>query len=346
VRNGRLTGGIVGEPVWGRGKASAVCAFADEHKIDLSASFAYANGNEDIAFLETIGRPRAVQPKPQLAELASDNLWPVLRFERRNHGPADAMARTVGAYCAMAGAFLAGLAIEKITGRTRRAADFITATASDAALALLGVDVEIVGEHHLWSSRPCVFIINHQSKFDMFLMMYVLRRGFAGVAKQEAANTPFFGTYMKMADYTFLDRSDTTRAIDALGPAVERLRQGLSVVMAPEGTRSWTPKVGKFKKGAFHMARQAGVPIVPVVIKNAGEIMGRNDQTMRSGVVKVAVLPPISLADWRTEEMDARVAAVRQQFVDTLEHWPGEEKPQPSATSKVRQRRAIKGTRR
>ncbi|HEU0198854.1 MAG TPA: HAD-IB family hydrolase, partial [Burkholderiaceae bacterium] len=216
VRNGKLTGGIVGQPMWGQGKADGVAAFAARHGIDLSASFGYANGNEDIAFLRSVGHPHAVQPKDELAAVAADESWPILQFERRHRGPPAAMARTVGAYAAMGAVFLAGWSFARATGRTRRAADLITAAASDAALAVLGVEVDVVGEQHLWSQRPCVFIINHQSKFDMFLMMYLLRRGFAGVAKQEAAKTPGFGTYMQMADYAFLDRSNTANAIDAL----------------------------------------------------------------------------------------------------------------------------------
>lgn len=344
VRSGRLTGGIVGEPMWGEGKAAGVRAFAAHQGIALNLSFAYANGNEDIAFLQTVGHAHAVQPKEQLAQVATACHWPILRFERRHRGPARAMARTVGAYGAMGATFLAGLGFAKATGRTRRAVDFITSVASDSALAVLGVDVEVIGEQHLWSQRPCVFIINHQSKFDMFLMMYLVRRGFTGVAKQEAAGAPGFGTFMKMADMAFVDRSHTARAIDALQPAVDKLRQGLSVVMAPEGTRSWTPKVGKFKKGAFHMAQQAGVPVVPVVIRNAGEIMGRNDQTMRAGMVQVAVLPPISVAHWRPDDMDAQVAAVRQQFVDTLENWPGKQvtRAAPLPVTKSRPPRSVR----
>ena len=196
MRNGRLTGGIVGEPMWGQGKASGVQAFAARKGIDLDESFAYANGNEDIAFLQTVGHARAVQPKEQLAQVAAESEWPILRFARRHRGPAPAIARTVGAYAAMGATFLAGWGFAKATGRTRRAVDLITASASDAALAVLGIDIDIVGEQHLWSHRPCVFVINHQSKFDMFLMMYLVRRGFTGVAKQEAANTPGFGAAM------------------------------------------------------------------------------------------------------------------------------------------------------
>ena len=322
VRNGKLTGGLVGKPMWGEGKGAGVSAFAKAHGVDLAASFGYANGNEDIAFLRSLGHPCAVQPKEALEDAAVLADWPILRFDRRNRGSPQAMARTVGAYGAMAATFLAGLGFAKATGKTRRAVDFITSVSSDAALAVLGVDVEVIGEENLWSHRPCVFIINHQSKIDMFLMMYLIRRGFTGVAKKEAANTPGFGTFMKMADMAFIDRTHTGKAIDALKPAVDRLQQGLCVAIAPEGTRSWSPKVGAFKKGAFHMARQAGVPVVPVVIRNAGEVMGRNDQTMRAGTVQVAVLPPVHVVDWPIEQMDERVAAVRQQFVDTLENWP------------------------
>jgi putative phosphoserine phosphatase/1-acylglycerol-3-phosphate O-acyltransferase len=322
VREGRLTGGIEGLPPWGEGKAKAVAQFAAEQGIQLKRSFGYANGNEDIPFLLSLGRPTAIQAKPRLGELALVEGWPSLAFERRNRGPARAMARTVGAYAAMGTTFLAGLGYARATGNNRRAVDFVTAVSSEAALVVLGVEVSVVGEEHLWAHRPCVFIINHQSKFDMFLMMYLVRRGFSGVAKKEAANVPGFGTFMKMAEMAFLDRSNTSRAIDALKPAVDLLKRGLSIVMAPEGTRSWTPKVGKFKKGAFHMAMQAGVPVVPVVIRNAGEIMGRNDQTMRSGRIQVAVLPPIPVTDWKAKEIDVRVEGVRQLFVDTLEHWP------------------------
>jgi len=322
LRNGRLTGGIDGVPPWGEGKARIVREFAQQSGLDLGPCFGYANGDEDIPFLQAVGRPTVVQAKPRLAELARQQGWPSLTFERRSHGPAPAVARTVGAYAAMGLTFLTGLGYYRATGRKRQALDFITAVSSEAALAVLGVEVSVVGEEHLWAHRPCVFVINHQSKFDMFLMMYLIRRGFSGVAKKEAAKVPGFGSFMRMADMAFLDRASTVRAVEALKPAVDRLRGGLSMVMAPEGTRSWTPNVGRFKKGAFHMAIQAGVPVVPVVIRNAGEIMGRNDQTMRSGRVEVAVLPAIDVRRWKKKDIDARVEEVRQLFVDTLEHWP------------------------
>lgn len=322
IRNGKLTGGLAGMPAWGEGKAAAVRAFAKEHGVDLAKSYGYANGNEDIAFLQSVGHASAVQPKEQLERVAKESGWPILRFPARRRGSPGQMARTAGAYGAMGLSFLAGLGYMRLTGDRRKTVDMITQAAADSALRVLGVQVEVVGKENLWNHRPCIFALNHQSKFDMFAMMYLVRRDFTGVAKIEARKVPGFGYFMEMADVAFLDRSDSGKAINALKPAVERLKRGLSLCIAPEGTRSWTPKVGPFKKGPFHLAMQAGVPIVPVVFRNTGEIMGRNDQTMRSGLLQVAVLSPVDVSDWKVEELDQRIADVRQRYVDTLENWP------------------------
>lgn len=322
VRRGRLTGGIVGQPAWGPGKAAAVEAFVKTRHIRLSDSYGYANGNEDIAFLQSVGHPTAVNPKDKLAEVAAQASWPVLNFVKRSRAPASAVARTVGAYGAMALSFAAGLGYAKATGKTRRAVDMITAAGSDWGLAIAGVEVEVVGEHNLWARRPAVFLLNHQSKLDFFVMMYIIRRGFTGVAKLEAKNTPGFKTFMQMADMAFVDRSDNAKAREALAPVVEKLQKGLSMCIAPEGTRSYSPRVGPFKKGAFHIAMQAGVPVVPVVIRNAAELMSRNGQAFRAGKIQVAVLAPIEVKHWKLEEMTGKVEQVRQLYIDTLENWP------------------------
>ena len=81
--------------------------------------------------------------------------------------------------------------------------------------------------------------------------------------------------------------------------------------------------MGPFKKGAFHLAMQAGVPVVPIVIRNAGELQSRGSHLIRSGRLDVAVLPPVSVTDWSAADLDLRVADVRQQFVDALEDWEG-----------------------
>ena len=323
VRRGRLTGGIVGEPLWGAGKAAAVREFAQMHKLNLKRCYGYANGNEDIDFLNTVGHATAVNAKELLVQTAEEKGWPVLKFATRRRSSLATIARSIGAYSALGTVILGGMAYAKATGKNRRAVDLIGSIGFDAALAIAGVEVETTGEHNVWTHRPAVFLLNHQSKLDFYVMFSLLRRDFTGVAKKEAENTPGFKTFMKMAEMAFIDRGNTTKAIEALQPAVDRLKKGLSVCMAPEGTRSYSPQLGRFKKGAFHIAMQAGVPVVPVVIRNAGEMMSRSSLAMRSGKVQVAVLPPIDVTKWKVEELDKRIEEVRQLYLDTLENWPG-----------------------
>jgi 1-acyl-sn-glycerol-3-phosphate acyltransferase len=92
--------------------------------------------------------------------------------------------------------------------------------------------------------------------------------------------------------------------------------------MAPEGTRSATPRLGRFKKGAFHVAMQAGVPIVPVVIRSAGELMPSHGVLISSGTLDVAVLPPVPTKDWNRDDIDREVERVRDMYLETLAHWP------------------------
>jgi putative phosphoserine phosphatase/1-acylglycerol-3-phosphate O-acyltransferase len=152
-------------------------------------------------------------------------------------------------------------------------------------------------------------------------MCKLLRGGFSGVVKKEAASSPF-GPVFWLADAAFVDRGDTERAKAALAPAVERLRRGVSLAIAPEGKRSVTPRLGRFKKGAFHVAMQAGVPVVPVVIRNAGEAMWRDAKTMRAARIEVFVHAPIDVRDWSADELDKRVEEVRGLYLQTLTRWP------------------------
>ena len=98
--------------------------------------------------------------------------------------------------------------------------------------------------------------------------------------------------------------------------------------MAPEGTRLDTTSVGPFKKGAFRIAMTVGIPIVPIVIRNAEIVAARNSMTMNPGTVDVAVFPPISVKDWTLETLPDRIAEVRQLYVDTLADWPVDELPE------------------
>jgi putative phosphoserine phosphatase/1-acylglycerol-3-phosphate O-acyltransferase len=324
VADGLLTGRSTGHAMWAGGKAAAVLNLAEQEDLDLEASFAYSNGHEDFGFLRTVGHPVCVEPDDGLTRIAAEQDWPVLRCAARGGtpGPVD-VARTAAFYGGLAGAFGTGLGLG-LLNRSRETLVSITGgVGADVSLAVAGIDVRIVsGAEHLWSARPCVFVFNHQSKIDPILLMKLLRGGFTGVAKKEAANVPGFGQFFRLAGVAFIDRADSGKARKAMEPAVEKLREGTSLVIAPEGTRSPTPRLGPFKKGAFHLAMQAEVPMVPIVIRNAGEVMWRGAQTVRPGRVEVVVLPPVDTSAWTAETVADHTAEVRSQFLDTLSAWP------------------------
>lgn len=320
--DGTLTGRPDGRTPYGEGKAAAVKEFAAEHDVDLAASFAYSNGNEDVPFLSTVGHPVAVNASAGLRRAAGERDWPVVDFAGRPWTTPVEIARTVGTYAGMMGGFATGLGLGLLGGSRRSGLNLGIGLGGDLSLMASGVRLEVHGAEHIWDAQPAVFLFNHQSQLDVPVLGGLLRGNFAPVAKKELATNPLFGPLMRLLEAAFVDRADSAAARKALEPAVARLREGTSIVIAPEGTRSATPSPGRFKKGAFHLAMQAGVPIVPLVFRNTGELMGRNAMIIHPGVVQVAVLPPISVVDWDPADLDAHVEGVRQQYLDTLAHWP------------------------
>ncbi|UGT39897.1 HAD-IB family hydrolase [Nocardia yamanashiensis] len=322
VQDGVLTGHVEGKPLWRNGKADAVRRFAGAHDIDLEHSWVYGDSAADLPLLQLGGQHVAVNPDPRVLLEAAEKDWPVLHFRPRQSPGAADYARTLAGFTGLLGGALFGVAAQAHTKQRRRMADSMMTYAADSTLRGTGVRVRVSGAEYTRSPRPAVFIFNHQSQFDIVVLAEVLGTGFTGIAKKEITKNPVFGPLMRFVEVTFIDRANSVAAKAALAPVVETLRGGLSVVIAPEGTRSLTPSVGPFKKGAFHIAIQAGVPVIPVVIRNAGEIAWRNSAIVRKGVVEVAVLPPIDVSGWNPAEMDAEVEKVRQLFVETLLHWP------------------------
>jgi putative phosphoserine phosphatase/1-acylglycerol-3-phosphate O-acyltransferase len=184
--------------------------------------------------------------------------------------------------------------------------------------ALAGIDVRIHGENYLWERRPAVFLFNHQSAIDVLIIAKLLRRDFTAIAQQEIARNPLVGPVFRVADTVFVDRKNQQKAIDALKPVVRTLRDGLSVAIAPEGTRSAGDRLGAFKKGPFHVAMQAGVPVVPVIIHNACDVLPKGGFFVRPAQVRVDVLPPVDTSAWRADSVDDHVAEVRGQFLEVL----------------------------
>ncbi|AYE99358.1 HAD-IB family hydrolase (plasmid) [Mycobacterium paragordonae] len=326
TEHGVLTGGIAGRPLWAEGKAAAVREFAKRERIPLKNCHAYANGNEDVPFLEAVGFPHPVNPGSELARHAGERGWPIIRFRtKRSQFHPLAMARTTGLFGGFAAAVGAGTILGLLTNDSRGGVDLTTSLFGRLASQLGNIHFDVIGEEHT-RQRPAVFFINHQSTLiDALVTSRVVQRGFTVVAKAEVKQIPVLGQLFSLADVAFVERSDTSKAVSALQPAVDRLRKGVSIAISPEGTRSFSPKIGAFKKGGFHMARDAGVPIIPIVIRNAGEIMWRNAKVAQEGTIEVVVHEPLPTQDWTKADLDEWVPRMRQLYIDTLDDWPGTE---------------------
>ena len=324
TEHGVLTGGITGRPPWGDGKLAAVKEFARRHRIPLKTSHAYANGAEDVPLLDGVGFPHPVNPAPVLARRAAERGWPILRFStKRSRLHPVALARTSALFGGFAAAVGAGAVAGVLTLDRRGGVDMATSLFGRLSGQLGNIWVEVTGEQHT-ARRPAVFFINHQSTLiDAMVTSRVVQRGFSVVAKAEVKQIPVLGQLLTLADVAFVDRSNTSKAISAMQPAVDKLRSGVSMVMAPEGTRSLSPRIGAFKKGGFHLARDAGVPIVPIVIRNAGEIMWRNAKVAQEGTIEVVVHEPVPTPNWTRGDIDEWASRMRQLYIDTLDDWPG-----------------------
>lgn len=229
---------------------------------------------------------------------------------------------TAGAVGALNVAVGAGLGVGLLRGDRRLGNALALSLGHAAFLAAAGVRLNVVGEQNLWVHRPSVFVMNHRSGLDAMIVGALLRHDFSGLGKQEAQFAPATFLLGRAVDAVFVDRADSSKGRRAQEQLIERLRAGLSVFVAPEGTRSDDGELGEFRTGAFHVARIAGVPIVPIVLRNAYALMPGKAKLIRPGVVDVAILEPIATEGWTVQTVRDDAATVRSLFVDTLANWP------------------------
>ncbi len=318
VENGIFTGNIIQPACWGEGKAHAAKKLANDFNLDLSKSFFYTDSAEDLPLLEIVGNPRPTNPDARLSGLAFKNDWPVYRFDDDEPSQVTNVLRTGLAATAFVPALLQGITKGLRNMSFDEGLDSMMAGVGDFGTAAAGIQLGIKGEEHLLNHRPCVFIFNHQSSADLLIAAKLIRKKARGIAKKELEKLPILGQMMKASGTIFLDRKDKEKSIEALKPAVESLKNGISIIIFPEGTRSFDYTLGQFKKGAFHIAMQANVPIVPVVIKNAHDAMPRGTSIFKPTAIEVVVLPPIFTEGWSKDNLDNHVAKVRGLFLKEL----------------------------
>ncbi len=172
-----------------------------------------------------------------------------------------------------------------------------------AILFVSGIKVEVRGLSNIELNKSYVYMPNHQSLYDIPVLLGRLPIQFRWLAKAELFKIPVFGRAMKGAGYISIDRKNRHSAIGSLNKAANSMKsKGVSVVIFPEGTRSLDGKIASFKKGGFYLASDSEVPIVPVIIKGTKEIVSKKSFFIKPGKVILEILEPVKTDGYSSKD--------------------------------------------
>jgi 1-acyl-sn-glycerol-3-phosphate acyltransferase len=192
-------------------------------------------------------------------------------------------------------------------------------------LRIIGVRVRAEGLENV-PPGVCIFAANHVSALDPPAALVGIPRRISFLAKKEVFKIPVVSTAMTLGKIVAVDRADREAAIGSMDRAREVMKQGISFVVFPEGTRSADGRLRAFKKGTFVLAIQAGVPVVPVVILGSRALMAKGKLAVRAGEILLRFGQPIDGAAYAMEQRDELMSRVHAAIAAAL---PEEMKPQP-----------------
>ena len=186
----------------------------------------------------------------------------------------------------------------------------------------MGIDVEMINEEGLRDTKPYIAVSNHQSALDIFMLSRAFQPGCTVTAKRSLQYVPFLGWFMTLSGTYFLDRKNREKSVHTLNSSLQQLtRKKRALWIFAEGTRSYTEELSilPFKKGAFHLAREGKIPIVPVVVSNTSSIFCPKRKILNKGKIIVKVLDPISTADLQKEDVGDFAERVREKMLKELQ---------------------------
>lgn len=185
-----------------------------------------------------------------------------------------------------------------------------------------GVDVVLENAEAIDPERAQILVVNHTSWFDVLALTAHIPGPFVFVAKKEIEKVPLFGPAVRACGHVFIDRQDRARAFESLGSARRTLEETRpTVIMFPEGTRSATGRLQPFKKGAFVLAIQAGVEVVPAAISGSHEVMRKGSLLVHPGTVRVRFGEPIDVGEYRLEQRDELTRTAREALLALQESF-------------------------
>ena len=167
-------------------------------------------------------------------------------------------------------------------------------------LKIIGIDVSVSGVENV-PNEPCVFIGNHTSILDIPILMIAINKDLGFISKKEILDAPFLGYWLKAGKNVALDRSNPREGIKAINEGVENIKNGFSMVIFPEGTRSKTGEIGEFKKGSLKLATKSQCPIVPIYIEKASRCF-EDERKFKGAFIRVVIEKPVYTDKLNKEE--------------------------------------------
>jgi 1-acyl-sn-glycerol-3-phosphate acyltransferase len=181
------------------------------------------------------------------------------------------------------------------------------------------VSVKVEGIDHLKGEGPYIFMSNHQGYYDVFALLGHLPFQFKWLVKKELFSVPFLGWTMAAAGYINIDREGTRKTVEALNEAAKKIREGMSIVIFPEGSRSPNGSIQPFKKGGFTLAIKSKVPIVPIAITGSRKIMPKDRLTVTSGEIRIRIGYPIETKDYSLKDRKPLIEKVKENIMDNFD---------------------------
>ncbi|KAG0661137.1 1-acylglycerol-3-phosphate O-acyltransferase [Maudiozyma exigua] len=185
---------------------------------------------------------------------------------------------------------------------------------------VMGIDVKVIGEEKL-RNKPFIVVSNHQSTLDILMLGRMFPPGCTITAKTSLKYIPFLGWFMALSGTYFLNRSNRQQSVDTLNDGLRNIKEKKRALwIFPEGTRSYSTDLVMlpFKKGAFHLAQQGKIPIVPVVVSNTSTLMNSKYKVFNRGVITVKVLDSISTDNLKKEDITKFSEDLREKMFEEL----------------------------
>ncbi|WP_297427839.1 1-acyl-sn-glycerol-3-phosphate acyltransferase [Clostridium sp.] len=181
-----------------------------------------------------------------------------------------------------------------------------------------GAKINIIGLENIPKNQTVLFVSNHQSNFDIPLLLGAIDVPKGFIAKKELENWPIISTWMRYINCIFMDRYNLRKSAESIVEGVNLLKSGYSMVIFPSGHRSKGKSIDEFKGGSFKLATKSKCPIVPITINGTYKLLEENNNRIKGATIELIIHTPINVADLNKDELDNLPNTVHSTIINAL----------------------------